>query len=150
MKQLFTYINILLLILLTPACDRKEEIDFDVKRNNIIGTWNMRRFSEEIRADTLYQAFETPVDICFSFKANGTGTRSIPNLDDPVPFEWYFQYDPARVVIADQNAVLFSLRNTIVYKVKTNESDLQVWSYEVSDSTGIADVYRHTLTFKKK
>ncbi|MFK8102068.1 MAG: hypothetical protein AB8G15_06080 [Saprospiraceae bacterium] len=151
MPNIKYYFSLLILTCLFTACKEEttqHELDFNVQRSNIVGTWYAKRTTKEIRADTVHLSFDTPTEVCFTFNADGKGSRKFSNLD--ISFEWYYQYDPPRVIIADDNVAMFSLRNTTVYKVKTNEIDQQVWEYDVVDSLGLADYFRHTLSFQKK
>ncbi len=130
--------------LLFSSCD-KEEIDYDEKRNNIIGSWDITQVTQEIRADTLYDESSITLDITFNQDGSGTKETILGNVD----FEWIYQYNPEKVLISsEQSGVLFS--NVQLYSVTKNEMDRQIWEFEEISLGGVADKYKHTWKMDRK
>ena len=134
-----------------PSCKEKEEdnntFEYDAKRANILGDWDVSKSTREFRADTLYA--ETGTSLEFSFHTNGTGSIKIFSFENT--FDWLYQYQPERVVTAS-NGTLISFRNTIVYEISKNEKDRQIWEYETSttDTIGTTILFKHTLKMNRK
>ena len=124
----------------------KEDNDFDTKRNNIIGTWDVTQVSQEIRADTVTQETSTTFEI--AFYTDGTGTRQI-FLDTEQEFEWLYQYNPEKVIIiAAQSGPLLS--SVQIHDITKNEPQRQIWESEVVFDGQPVDKYEYTWKMDKK
>ncbi len=97
----------------------KGDNSFDVLRNNIIGSWEVKHSVQEIRSDTVYGESVSVYDI--QFNQDGTGIKSNVFGND-VDFEWYYQYNPEKVVIVSMPSGIF-FEDTQVYDVQKNESE---------------------------
>ena len=127
----------------------KDADDFDTKRNNIIGSWEITQATQEIRADTVYAEGSTSFDI--TFNADGTGERII--LGFPANFEWLYQFNPEKVVIIQDQAPIggsILLSSVQYYDVIKNESDRQIWEFEVVLENQVVDKYKHTWKMDRK
>lgn len=134
----------ILIVLL--SCSKDDTIDFDVKRNNIIGNWEITQASQEIRADTVYAESSTTFSI--SFNDDGTGTKET-FIGTDVSFEWLYQYNPEKVVISGmQSGVVLS--DVQFYNVIKNEMNRQIWEFEIYPQTGVVDLYKHTWKMDRK
>lgn len=124
----------------------KDDNDFDTKRNNIVGTWEVTQATQEIRADTVTQESSTTFEI--AFYADGTGTRET-FLDTEQEFEWLYQYNPEKVIIiATQSGPLLS--SVQIYDITKNEPQRQIWEFEVVFDGQPVDKYKHTWKMDKK
>ncbi len=139
---------ILVSILLTLLSCRKDDaaIDFDVKRNNIVGDWEITQVIQEIRADTLYS--ESSNTLSISFSQDGTGTEDV--LIGTVDIEWLYQYNPEKVVITGAPSGPLILGSVQYYDIIKNEKNRQIWEFEVVPKNGVVDVYRNTWKMDRK
>lgn len=141
--------NKTVLILLTIAtifgCT-KEDNDFDTKKNNISGTWEVTQATQEIRADTVSQESSTTFEI--TFNSDGTGIQPT-FLGTEQEFEWLYQYNPEKVIIsADQSGI--KLSSVQIYDIIKNENQRQIWEFEVVLVGQPVDKYKHTWKMDKK
>lgn len=141
--------NKTVLILLTIAtifgCT-KEDSDFDTKKNNISGTWEVTQATQEIRADTVSQ--ESSITFEITFNSDGTGTRQT-FLNTEQEFEWLYQYNPEKVMISAEQSGL-QLSSAQIYDVIKNENKRQIWEFEVVLVGQPVDKYKHTWKMDKK
>ena len=144
MKKMF-YLLISVLIM-SCSKDDGDDINYDMLRANIFGTWEVIQTTQEIRADTVYAESSRELEITFG--DNGTGVRQ-SFLDTEINFDWFYQYNPEKVVIISKQEGLF-LEDTQVYMVSKNEAEKQIWEFEVEDQARIADVFKHTWRMTKK
>lgn len=139
-------IIIILIFFVSALSCTKEENDFDIKRNNIVGTWEITQVSQEIRADTVSQESSTTFEI--TFDSDGTGVRQT-FLNTEQEFEWLYQYNPEKAIIsADQSGI--QLSSVQVYDIIKNESVRQIWEFEVVLIGQPVDKYKHTWKMDKK
>ncbi len=119
---------------------------FDEKRENIIGEWEITQATQEIRADTVHA--ESATSFCISFNEDGTGRReTIFQVD--LDFDWLYQFNPEMVVISTDQTGSF-LNNVTFYEVLTNKIDRQIWVWEVEPTSGVADVFIHSWRMERK
>lgn len=139
--------TILLFLTLVFFCGcTKEDNDFDTKRDNISGTWEVTQATQEIRADTVSQESSTTFEI--TFNSDGSGLRQT-FLDTEQEFEWLYQYNPEKVIIsADQSGI--QLSSVQIYDVVKNENQRQIWEFEVVLIGQAVDKYKHTWKMDKK
>jgi len=124
----------------------KEDNDFDTKRNNISGTWEVTQATQEIRADTVSQERSTTFEITFNI--DGTGIKQT-FLDTEQEFQWLYQYNPEKVIIsADQSGI--QLSSVQIYEIIKNENQRQIWEFEVILIGQPVDKYKHTWKMDKK
>lgn len=124
----------------------EEDNDFDTKRNNISGTWEVTQATQEIRADTVSLESSTTFEI--TFNSDGSGLRQT-FLDTEQEFEWLYQYNPEKVIIsADQSGI--QLSSVQIYDVVKNENQRQIWEFEVVLIGQPVDKYKHTWKMDKK
>ncbi len=152
MKKIYI-LFLLLSITAFLACNKDDNntqtFDYEVKKNNIIGDWDVTWVIQEIRADTLYH--ESAFDIEVTFNANQTGVRP-SGLVDSVSFDWYYQYEPERVieVVRQSSGPILILDKPRIYRIIKNEKDKQIWEFTQESATGVADEFRHTWKMKRK
>ncbi len=138
-------IKITILLFAFTSCCKDDDIDFDEKRNNIVGEWNVTQATREIRADTVYA--ESSMELTITFNQDGTGIKE--TILGAVEFEWFYQFNPEQVVInSKQSGIILS--NVQFYDITKNEMDRQIWEFEVESLSGIADVYLHTWKMDRK
>ena len=132
--------------LLIFSCSKDATEDFDIKRSNIVGDWQITQASQEIRADTIYAESSSMFDI--SFNQDGTGIKE-SFLGTDINFEWLYQYNPEMVVIngIQEGLILSSVQ---FYNVSKNEMERQIWEFEVEPQNGIVDIYKHTWKMERK
>ncbi len=128
---------------------RKDDgaIDFDVKRNNIVGDWEITQVTQEIRADTLYA--ESSNTLSISFYQDGTGTKEV-FIGTDVDIEWLYQYNPEKVVITGAPSGPLILGSVQFYNIIKNEKNRQIWKFEVVPKNGVVDVYKLTWKMDRK
>lgn len=141
-----TRIFLSLIILLFLSCSKDDSIDFDERRNNIVGDWEITQASQEIRADTVHA--ESSSIFSISFYKDGTGTKET-FLGSDVEFEWLYQYNPEKVVISGMQSGLV-LSDVQFYTVTKNEMNRQIWEFEIDPQNGIVDKYKHTWKMERR
>lgn len=140
MRYLFLIASIFLLI----NCNK---YDYESRMRNVIGEWEVVHRVEEIRVDTVYRTSNSEFDIVFN--ADGTGLKKAYFIFPDIDFTWYYQPTPETyILIGDPTPPVLS--SSHAYRVHSNSTKTQVWTYEVRESSFEADYFRNTWLMTKK
>jgi len=124
MKNYFAF-SLLLAVVILSSCQKDDESDYNIKRSNLFGEWEVTTQSN------------SGIDNTFTLIINedGTGSKSTILQEDDISFEWIYQYDPEKIVLKEFVGSL-SLGNTTFYSITKNKVDEQTWTSEAVDLSG--------------
>ncbi|MEM9824255.1 MAG: hypothetical protein AAF985_24435, partial [Bacteroidota bacterium] len=116
---------VFLFALLIISCGN-EDNTFDTRRSNLIGEWNVSQEYQRKRADTVELSFNSSFPL--SIDENGLAIKEISLLQTRDTSEWFYQYDPEKVILVSINSVGVSLfSRTQIFDVLTNTAEEHQW-----------------------
>ena len=134
-RAIFLFISIAFL-----SCSDDDSSVFNIAKDNIVGTWDITQARQEIRGDTVST---TTQELEITFNSDGTGTQELLGLDNA--FDWYYQYNPEKVIINSAQSS-FLIARAQVFTVIENSFNKQIWTSEQQGNALVLFSFRWEMT----
>ena len=140
------FLKFILLFFLLGSCAISQEEVYSLRKNRIVGEWEVSVEVIEYKADTIYQTYNYSTK--YLFDEDGTGSYpSTISIGETKVFDWFYQFEPEMVLL---NEILSDNKDSFKnFSIIENSSESMEWEYSEYDSHGVFDVRVHKWNLSK-